>query len=326
MEDYSKERPIISIIVPVYNVEKYLPVCVESILNQTFVNYECILVDDGSSDECSVLCDEYAKQDIRISVIHQANSGVSAARNVALKVSRGDYIAFIDSDDYIATDYLEKLYRAVIDTKADISICDACIFTNDVKVTEMHTEYNEMSGKEALLFRYRGGINIAPWGKLISSKLLDGIYFPVGKIHEDQAVIPLILYRADKVCIINEQLYFYRKRSGSITNEKFSERHFDNIEFMEEFINYLNEQKETKLAIEAKRYKEYSLALYTVWAKNVGIELPKKWQMTELKILRILRKKCPDDKYVYYLSVIHPQWVKYHKYVRKIKSVFVGKK
>lgn len=89
MTDYSKEGPIISIIVPVYNAEKYLPACVQSILNQTFVNYECILVDDGSSDECPALCDEYAKQDTRISVIHQANSGVSAARNAALKVSRG---------------------------------------------------------------------------------------------------------------------------------------------------------------------------------------------------------------------------------------------
>lgn len=321
--------PAISIIVPVYNVEQYLSECVESILNQTFKDYECILVDDGSLDGGAAICDRYARKDERVLVIHQENEGVSAARNAGLHVACGKYVAFIDSDDFVSKDYLKTLYEVAEDTKADMIMCGVCsvVEGGQKNTNSIHVAKTEMCGKDVLHLRYsEGGVNIAAWGKLVLRTLFNGVYFPVGKIHEDQAVMPFIIYKADKVCIINEQLYFYRQRAGSITHRQFSESRFDNIEFMNKFITYLEKHNDTKLAFEAKRYRDYSLALYKVWAKVDGFEIPPKWYMNELKALRILKKRCTNEKYTYYLSVLHPNWVKYHEYIKKIESVFVRKK
>ena len=179
---------MISVVVPVYNVEKYLQRCVESIINQTEKDIEIILVDDGSTDKSGSICDEYLGKDSRILVIHQKNQGLSVARNVGIKNSKGDYITFVDSDDYIHKDMLKVLLDNLIHEQGQISFCRYEEGNeNRLTISECDLKYTGEAhdGKEYLLNPPKGmGINIA-WAKLYKKECFDNIEFPVGKLHED---------------------------------------------------------------------------------------------------------------------------------------------
>ena len=207
-------NPKISIIVPVYKVEPYLRKCIDSILNQTFKDFELILVDDGSPDNCGKICDEYAKKDERIIVIHKDNGGVSMARNAALNIAKGDYIGFVDSDDYIESYMYEELYNKCKLEEADISI----IGTREINEKgKMVYEYipNVINFSEILKRAH-------PWNKLFDRKLFfdNNLFFSQDKYYEDLELIPKLFVKAKKVCKVDNIGYIYLQRKGSITRQK----------------------------------------------------------------------------------------------------------
>ncbi len=217
---------LISIIVPVYNVEKYLDRCVESIVNQTYTNIEIILVDDGSPDNCPTICDEWAKKDNRIRVIHKANGGLSDARNAGLAVASGEYIAFVDSDDWIDTQMYKVLYESIINTKSDIASCGARrVWLDGRPACELIKDTNDcvLEREDAMkaLISSNGLIQVV-WNKLYKRNVVEGIQYPVGLIHEDEFWSWRVISRANRIVILKESFYNYLQRDDSIMGIGFS--------------------------------------------------------------------------------------------------------
>lgn len=219
-----KSIPLISVIVPVYKVEDYLDRCIKSILDQTYSNLEIILVDDGSPDNCPQMCDDYAKKDSRVKVIHKKNGGLSSARNAGLDLCSGEYISFVDSDDYVDKRFIELLYKAIHDTKSCISICGYKCFYNDSFTNKSFpkrisgSKYELVSGYKAVLnLLYSGGFFwvIAP-NKLYKAELFKTLRYPVGKMCEDSYTTYKLFFNSKKVVFFKQQLYHYLQRNESI--------------------------------------------------------------------------------------------------------------
>lgn len=227
------DNPLISVIVPIYKVEKYLDRCVESIVNQTYKNLEIILVDDGSPDNCPQMCDDWAKKDNRIKVIHKENGGLSDARNTGLKIAKGEYIAFVDSDDWIEKNYIQFLYKAILDNNADLSACDIRFVPDGEDVIEANEDYNSSNVydcEEALSQLIKGeGFRAVAWNKLYRQNIVINDFFEVGKLHEDEFFTYRIFDKCQKLVYIDIPLYNYRQRSGSIMAVQ-SIRHLDSLE------------------------------------------------------------------------------------------------
>lgn len=238
----------ISVIVPIYNVETYLKKCIESIINQTYRNMEIILVDDGSIDKSSEICDEYSKQDNRVIVIHKQNGGLSDARNTGIETSTGELLAFVDGDDWIDSNMISCLYNNIISYNADISECQYEKTSN-----EQHTIKNEeqiitiSTPKEALnnILETNNINNVVTWNKLYRKELFQNVRFPKNKIHEDEFTTYKLIYKANKIISTNSKLYYYRQRENSIISEKFNVNRLDVIEAYDEKVEfYKKNQKE----------------------------------------------------------------------------------
>lgn len=231
---HMKTGELISVIVPIYKVEKYLDKCIQSIVDQTYQNLEIILVDDGSPDQCPFMCDEWAKKDSRIKVIHQKNGGLSSARNTGMGVAKGSYIAFVDSDDYIALDMYERLYSAIKSEAADLAICSCDMVTeNDLSIVGDSPFKNEVfSGKTGLekLIQQGGWYYVIAVNKLYLRNIIEEIRFPIGKIHEDEFFVHNVFWRCTKIVSIEEALYKYVQREGSITSSQNAVRGLDAVE------------------------------------------------------------------------------------------------
>lgn len=324
--------PTISVIVPVYKVEPFLHRCVDSILAQTFTDFELILVDDGSPDNCGAICDEYAAKDSRIHVIHQQNGGLSAARNAgidwAFAHSDSQWITFVDSDDVVSELLLEYLFDMAQTENADIISCSFQEFsTEDSTFFIQNNEENiyRFSGRDACqnIYEDHCKIGISAWGKFYRKHLFERIRFPVGKIHEDQAVIPIILYQVSKVVASDKKLYYYRKRPQSIMHEKFSNRRFDDLEAVDNCILFFSKLGEIEIIKRAQRRKRILKATYNLHAIIDGVHnaVPPEHKMSELSALMCLQKELSDDKYTYQLAKVHPNWLLPHAYLRKIKKI-----
>lgn len=231
------DRPLISIVVPVYNVEKYLAGCVESILGQRYANLEVLLIDDGSTDKSPQVCDAYALKDPRVRVVHQANAGLSAARNAGIERAAGGLIGFIDSDDTISADMFDRLYTALVTSDADISLCGIRYVSEDGKPVQDDAipslSAGAVSGKEAIsrwLSSEDSWLWVVACNKLYRRALFDGVRYPVGKLHEDEFVIHHLLLQCRKVAYIPQAMYFYLQRSQGITRSAFSIRRLDGAE------------------------------------------------------------------------------------------------
>lgn len=220
--------PLISVIVPCYNVEQYLPKCIDSILNQTYKNLEIWLVDDGSPDRCGEICEEYAQKDNRIKVIHKKNGGLSDARNVALDVMTGDYVVCVDSDDYISPTHIEGLYRLIIKYGAQIAINNSCAFLEGTTPLPNLTPRKDIVFDSALnaieTMFYQDLFDTSAWGKMYKSCLFDGIRYPKGLLFEDLPTTYRLFLKSDKVVFNGEQSYFYLMRRNSIEGTAFSPR------------------------------------------------------------------------------------------------------
>lgn len=237
-------QPLISVIVPIYNVEKYLNRCIESIVNQTYKNLEIILVDDGSPDNCPKMCDNWGKKDARIKVIHKKNGGLSDARNAGLEIALGYYISFIDSDDFIDLKFYEKLIKNMEEYKCDISVCNFCSFADKSEVVykELPEKIITFDTVEALreVISY-GKIKQVVWNKLFKRSLIDGIMFDVGKLHEDTFWSYKIFGRAKKTVLTDYVGYFYFQRSGSIMSKFNTKSLFDSTEARVLRIKYIDD-------------------------------------------------------------------------------------
>lgn len=237
-------NPLISVIVPVYNVEQYLPKCVDSILGQTYTNLEVILVDDGSPDNCGKICDEYAEKDHRIRVIHKKNGGLSDARNVALDIAKGEYISFVDSDDWLHKQYVEMLYRDLVLTNADISMC-AFLRTSTDKIADGNLKGHTcetMDYKQAMrLTLYQNKLNNAACAKLYKKELFEGLRFTVGRLYEDLDIFYKIYERVSRFSNTNDALYYYYCRQESILGV-FNPKRLDVLDITDEILQYMQDK------------------------------------------------------------------------------------
>lgn len=226
------ETPMISVIVPVYNVEQYLERCVRSVMAQTFQDLEILLIDDGSTDTSGALCDRLAGEDTRIRVIHRDNGGLSSARNTGIENAAGSYICFVDSDDFISPEMLRVLYRLVTENQADFSVCGICdcYESREVPHSTGIREFTE-TGIEALRDTLEGReMTASMCSKLIRADLCKDLRFRVGRTYEDAFITPDLMLRANRVAATTQSLYYYWHRQGSITTKPFSQHNMDVID------------------------------------------------------------------------------------------------
>lgn len=254
------ESELISIVVPIYNVEKYLKKCIDSILVQTYKNIEIILVDDGSPDNCGAICEEYGKKDSRIKIIHKENGGLSDARNVGIEVAIGKYITFIDSDDYVDENYIAYLYQILKKYKTRISIISNYIITSNGKIIDLGLNYKEESiDKIEALKRMLNeeGYTVSAWSKLYDIELFKNVKFPKGKLCEDNGTTYKLIEQVENVAFGNKSKYYYLKRDGSIMLSTFNEKKLDMIYLTDEMCDFL-EKKYPELEKVTKRRKIYA--------------------------------------------------------------------
>lgn len=219
---------MISIIIPVYNVEQYLDKCLQSVINQTYQNIEIILVDDGSSDSSGVLCDKWKEKDSRIKVIHKSNGGLSNARNVGIEQANGEYLMFIDSDDIVANDLCKVLFEILKNNHADISICNAThIFNNEFDFKNTGKIYCYDRNEAISQLWYQKSFLPSAWGKLYKKDLFKKIKFTEGIIFEDVDIMHELFYQCNKIVYGEMELYGYVHHENSITTKKYSKK--DNI-------------------------------------------------------------------------------------------------
>lgn len=296
---------LISVVVPVYNVEKYLQKCIDSIINQTYKKIEIILVNDGSTDNSLSICNEYKKTDSRIQVIDKKNGGLSSARNVGIKFSKGKYICFVDADDYLEHNFVEKLYNKIINNKCDISICN---FVYDFENGKSKIRYNNslenylMNSSEAILqlnnYKY---FDMSACSKMFKKELFSDIRFPEGKFCEDYYVMYLLFDKADKIVYFCDPLYHYFQRVGSITKDK--KLKYDFIHAAYEQMTFVEKKYPNLKYVVRSAYSSANMTVYNMAKKN-NIKLSK---ADKRKF-----QKAVKENYAY---------VKRNNYIPKIKKI-----
>ncbi len=221
------ERPLVSVIIPVYNMEKYLPLCMETVLGQTWRELEILLVDDGSGPECAAMCDEYAARDGRVRVIHKPNAGAAAARNTALDLMTGAYVTFVDSDDFIADDMVETLMDLALARGADLVTAVGIYTTRRERfpVEQPAPEIRESTGRAVL--EHLSAWKSPVWPKVYRRELFDGLRFPETRIYEDDGITVPLLWKCDRIVYTNRKCYYYYLSDNSIMRAAFAKKRFD---------------------------------------------------------------------------------------------------
>lgn len=238
---------LISVIIPVYKVEKYLDKCIESVVNQAYRNLEIILVDDGSPDHCPAMCDAWAKKDNRIRVLHKKNGGLSDARNAGLAVATGELISFIDSDDWIEKSFFECLHQAMIETDADVAECATVYETEDGKLLRIRKEAPAtlLERKEALCrLILEDGVYQTVWNKLYRCEIVREVTFVSGKCNEDDFWTYQVFDRGKKLAIVEAPLYHYLQRGTSIIGAGYNLQRLDGLEARFQRMEYLQKYDE----------------------------------------------------------------------------------
>lgn len=258
---------MISVIIPVYKVEKYLSRCIESVINQTYKDLEIILVDDGSNDSCPQICDKYAEKDGRIVVIHKENGGLSSARNAGIEIAKGEYIAFLDSDDeYYEETSIEKMHN-LLKNNSDAQLCvlkyqeideNGKILDNNISLDGMNYLIDEDEFWKRILFNDNVEFIVA-WSKLYRREVFDTVRFKVGKINEDLFLLVDLMKVCKKIAVSNDICVKYRQRSGSIMNNEKISASIDSSEAKYLIVNYLGEMQKYDYA--KKAFKEGTVQL-----------------------------------------------------------------
>lgn len=275
-----RDTSLVSIIIPVYNSELYLERCLDSVLTQTYDNIEVILVNDGSTDESPSICDEYAQRDKRIIVIHQSNQGQADARNTGIMSSHGNYISFIDSDDFVEPEYIEYLWELLNESGASIAICgNTFYFENDRNpIPKSETIRHYLTGEQALKeMLYQKHFDAAPWGKLVEAQIVKSNLFPSGRIFEDFVVIPRWLLCAQKVVYGNAQKLNYFVRSNNTMNKRFTIQRLDLLWATKQVFELVaGEYPELIRAMKVRRFSNYCQALITLPTKELTLRIVEK--------------------------------------------------
>jgi len=235
----NKNKPLISVIIPIYKAEKYIEKCVGAVRNQTYQNLEIILVDDGSPDESGAICDRLAMEDTRIRVLHKENGGAATARNAGLDVMTGAYIAFVDADDYMELNYMETLYNTFSQKKAQVAICSFKTVDEagkPVAIDNLHDESAAVTstgacgievytGNDIILQDLQGyWEHVAPWGKLYQADLFEGVRYPKWPAYEDEPVFIRVFDKVETAAATKDKLYYYVQHAGSLMNTAYSEK------------------------------------------------------------------------------------------------------
>ena len=282
-------NPIISIIIPVYKVEPYIHKCIDSVCSQTYQNLDIILVDDGSPDACGSICDEYAAQDRRIRVIHKENGGLSSARNAGMVSAKGDFIGFVDSDDWIEPDMFEMLYRNMAAENAAISACGYYQHENEKVSVCGDSADAVLTSHEAIKSVYcRDGFNFVVWNKLFRKELFCNLCFPEGRIHEDNFVMFQLLEAAQKIVIDMKPKYHYLCRPGSIMSSPLSPAKLDILDATLQNYDFLREKYPDLAhhALYACICSRISMVMRVYRAKDPS------YQAIERKCIRFVRQHC----------------------------------
>ncbi|MDD4641507.1 MAG: glycosyltransferase [Bacteroidales bacterium] len=281
---------VISVIVPIYKVERYLVRCIESILHQTYPKLEIILVDDGSPDRCGIICDEYALKDERIKVVHKENGGAAEARNVGLDMASGVYIGFVDPDDYIHPVMYEHLLNNILLYKADIALCyyravnetDPVLYEDHALIGTVAVFDNE-SALRKLLDDDHGNF-VVVWNKLYRRELFDNLRHPIGRTREDEFMAYHVLFRSQKVVFLKQHLYYYLQRTGSFMRNKNLQDELNFSEVQEERVVFLEENNLPLLSLMALKF-------YCIWLTSTLFQFRNKAESREFCEIINVKKK-----------------------------------
>ncbi len=328
MKKINTDNELISIVIPIYKVEEYLKKCITSVLEQTYSNLEIILVDDGSPDNCGKICDEYAKKDERIKVIHKENGGLSDARNAGIIQATGNYITFIDSDDYVDENYVELLYTTLVSNEADISIASHRVLYNK-KCIDKSTNENFCGKPELILEKilYDDGVDLSAWGKLYKINLFSKVKFPKGRLYEDSATTYQLIDMSKEIAVYSKPVYNYVIREESISNNKFSEKKLDLITSTKEMTDFIrNKYPDLENACNRRLMYAY-LSTLTQLAKseekNKEIEIELKNYIKNNRKSVIKDKKTPKrDKFGIYSLMFG---FEFYKFIWKSYSKLSGR-
>ena len=320
----------LSVVIPIYNVEKYLDQCIKSVVNQTYQNLEIILVDDGSPDRCPEICDIWKEKDKRITVIHKQNGGLSDARNHGIQVATGEYIAFVDSDDFIEPDMYEVMIQAADRTGADIATCGRFLYNE--KILEMkHTSPDEilLQPVDAIKELLCGGlVEESAWDKIYKKDFFDTVKFPIGQINEDLPIMPLLFEQAKTIVCTGKPFYYYRVNENGITHSPYSAAKSDIIKHMEETSTYiLQKYPSLKKAVQIfqGRYA-YAMLLFFYQNQDLPLQYPEDYATYRNYLVRnwvpliksnFLTIKQRIEVVCMIFNLYTPVW----KLIQKIKSV-----
>lgn len=324
------KEDLISVVIPVYNVGLYLERCLNSVVYQTYTNLEIVLIDDGSTDESGLICDEWAQKDNRIKVIHKKNGGLSDARNYGIKEAHGDYLMFVDSDDAIALSMIQILHDVANRSCADIVFCDY-----GIEEQIIHRKYNgnieivELDKMEALqgLYNEKHIKMVIACGKLYKRHLFNNNAFEVGRIHEDEWIMHKLLDESRKIIYVDIPLYFYFQREGSISNDKKSIKNLDYLYALEDRMAFFYDRQYDELY---KKTVEVFLDMniyYSTFIENLSDESQSMLLNKFAIIYKDERKKIKAPFYKKVLWCIYNKNPGFVQYILKnIKVVFYSKK
>jgi glycosyltransferase involved in cell wall biosynthesis len=256
--------PLISVVIPVYKTEAYLARCVESVRGQTYQNLEILLVDDGSPDNCPALCDGYAAQDARVRVLHKPNGGLSDARNAGTLAAQGEYITYVDSDDWIEASMIARLYNALAAQGAEIAVCGYQSTTGSGALPQPDAQPAEyLDGPQAMeQMLYQQKIENSAWGKLYPLTAARRHLYPVGRLYEDLFTTYRLLYEARRVAVLPQKLYYYFTNEASIMHQSFTPRMFDALDAADEIEAFVQQHCPQYLpAARARKFSAYSQVL-----------------------------------------------------------------
>ncbi|HEM3684360.1 TPA: glycosyltransferase family 2 protein [Streptococcus suis] len=246
-------KDLVSIIVPIYNVEKFLPRCIESICNQTYENIEILLINDGSTDGSEQICMDFMKRDSRIRYFLKENGGLSDARNYGIERACGKYLAFIDSDDFVESDFILRLYDALVQQNASVAIAGFSKVDENGTILKKELLENEelvLTGREVCkkLHSEKGQVFVVAWNKLYKKELFSNVQYAKGKIHEDEYIVYQLFYDLDRIAVVNDSLYYYVERQESITRTQMTDLRFEClIEYQLLRIDFFNSKNDSEL-------------------------------------------------------------------------------
>lgn len=314
-----EEQTLISVIIPVYNGERYIHECVDSVLNQTYQNIECILVDGQSPDRCSEICDQYALRDNRVKVIHKTNNGLSDDRNAGIKIARGEYLTFVDSDDYISKDMIKALYDVCYRYQVLLAQCNFIQNGPLEKIVDYEVRANILSKEQCFLNLCgpNSAVFCVSWGKLYHKSLFSNIRFPYGKTHEDVYTTHLFFEKAEKTGYVTKALYYYRQHDDSLMGK---ERKKPDLNELNSYIYRSKFFKKRGYSAAYERQvwscinmiKNLYLCNYELWSKNQRKYMRKKYRELLYTFVKTQKDEvsvdhcffaCLPDLYYYILKL-----------------------